>query len=273
MLLDINFDKTHRIFSSFIIITCAMLIGSLISPAEASTGHSHAEPSAKQQRILTYGDSNTWGWIPTSEGFPTQRYQAPAGWPNVMASILNQTTDTKVIIDGLVSRTVNLDAGQPVGDIPASAFNGTKHLAATMAINAPLDWVIIMLGTNDLAPAYQRAPKDIAEAAFALAEMARRQNNSLYTTYSAPNVLVITPPPISNTDKTPLHGIFGGAQAPSSELAAAFTKTAQQHPGIHLINAGDVIYADGIDGIHLSRASHQKLGKAIAAYIAQQSAK
>jgi lysophospholipase L1-like esterase len=41
-------------------------------------------------------------------------------------------------------------------------FNGAKALRAAMAREMPLDLVVIMLGTNDLAPTFDRTPDAIS---------------------------------------------------------------------------------------------------------------
>ena len=40
------------------------------------------------KRIMCYGDSLTWGWIPVIEGSPTRRYPYEDRWTGAMASHL-----------------------------------------------------------------------------------------------------------------------------------------------------------------------------------------
>ena len=40
------------------------------------------------KRILVYGDSNTWGWIPVEQGYPTTRYSADVRWPGIAQAAL-----------------------------------------------------------------------------------------------------------------------------------------------------------------------------------------
>ncbi|WP_194842687.1 SGNH/GDSL hydrolase family protein [Endozoicomonas sp. OPT23] len=261
--------ESVHVFVSFITI---LIFSIFTTPLYANTT-SDRERTDRQcwhenkQQVLVFGDSNTWGWKPVAEGFPARRYAKYERWTSILESTLNNQHPASVIADGLISRTINLDAGQAVGELTKEAFNGSRDIVNSMAKHAPLDWIVIMLGTNDLAPSYERSPKEIAEAAFALAEKARQQDNILYSAYRAPQVLLIVPPPIGSTVNTPLHGIFDGAQTPSKQIAAAFLKEADKHTDIHLLDAGQIITTDGIDGVHFSRQNHITLGKAVARFL------
>ena len=41
-----------------------------------------------KKRILCFGDSLTWGWVPTPEGAPTTRYAWEERYTGVMAAEL-----------------------------------------------------------------------------------------------------------------------------------------------------------------------------------------
>src|SRR3954470_21029972 len=45
---------------------------------------------AETKRIMLYGDSNTWGWIPVKEGFPSTRYDEATRWPGIFRAGLGQ---------------------------------------------------------------------------------------------------------------------------------------------------------------------------------------
>lgn len=58
-------------------------------------------------RILVYGDSNTWGWVPTETGYPTVRYPDEVRFAGVMEAALGDGFE--VVVDGLSNRTTNTD--------------------------------------------------------------------------------------------------------------------------------------------------------------------
>ena len=87
--------------------------------------------------ILTYGDSNTWGSIPSGGG----RYPRSVRWPGVLAATLG--SGWHVVEAGLRGRTTIFD--DPMGD-----RNGARHQESVLASAAPVDVVVLLLGTNDL---------------------------------------------------------------------------------------------------------------------------
>ena len=46
---------------------------------------------AAAKRVLCFGDSNTWGFIPVPHGAPSSRYAREQRWPHVMAAALGGT--------------------------------------------------------------------------------------------------------------------------------------------------------------------------------------
>ena len=93
---------------------------------------------SRKKRLLCYGDSNTWGYIPGSAG----RYTFNQRWPGVLQNEL--VGRARVFEDGLSGRTTIYD------DPFEKNLNGEKHLLAALKRCTPLDLVILMLGTNDL---------------------------------------------------------------------------------------------------------------------------
>ena len=96
---------------------------------------------ADKKRIMCFGDSLTWGWIPVRDGSPTLRYPFEQRWAGAMLNDLGP--DYEVIEEGLSARTTDLD--DPVDP----RLNGSAYLPSALASHLPLDLVIIMLGTND----------------------------------------------------------------------------------------------------------------------------
>lgn len=253
------FSKTIILFFSLLSASCAQ-----IQPV------SEQQAMSKQQaglRILAYGDSNTWGWIPTEAGFPTVRLDDDQRWAGVLEQNLN--AESTVIVSGMVGRTANIDLLQAVGNIAPQLFNGSSQLPAVLASQTPLDWLVIMLGTNDLQQGLQVSSQKISQSVFALAEQARNMNQPLYSQYKAPKVLVIAPAALSDTSNTPLSGLFKVAEQPSKQLSSAFKKEASKHPEVFFLDASKIISSDGVDGVHLTINAHKALGKAVANKIKQ----
>lgn len=71
-----------------------------------------------------------------------------------------------------------------------SDFNGLARMPLVLAREMPVDPVIMMLGTNDLAAAYDRSAEEIAAAAADVAELAGK-STGFATDYEAPAVLLV----------------------------------------------------------------------------------
>ncbi|MDP3962781.1 MAG: GDSL-type esterase/lipase family protein, partial [bacterium] len=100
--------------------------------------------------ILCYGDSNTWGAIPSAG----QRYPRSVRWTGVLQNLLGD--DYEVLSEGLCGRTF-------VASDPAKSHRiGITHLQALLETHDPIDFLIIMLGTNDVKSTYNLSPEDIA---------------------------------------------------------------------------------------------------------------
>lgn len=219
----------------------------------------------QDKRILVDGDSNTWGWKPVVEGYPTTKYQDSKRWAGVMQSVLGN--DYQVIVNGLVGRTTDLESSA-VGLVEGRDFSGLSTLGETLASQSPLDLVVVMLGTNDLQTAYQRSPEDVAVSLVNIARQIEDSTNILYTTYEAPRVLLIAPPAYGDTTSTPLTGLFAAGEEPSKALGPAIVRAANA-AGIAVFDAGTVIETDGVDGVHFTVETHRTLGRAIAKHTTQ----
>jgi lysophospholipase L1-like esterase len=133
-----------------------------ISALLALVGSCFAEPV----RIVAYGDSLTYGWIPNANP-PSTRYGLEDRWPGALQKELGN--NYQVIEEGLDGRTT--DARDPGSPISGAQLDGSAYLPACLASHLPVDLVIIMLGTNDLKPVLNRTPLRIAIGAAHLIDL------------------------------------------------------------------------------------------------------
>jgi lysophospholipase L1-like esterase len=224
-----------------------------ISKARGNTG---------KRRILVFGDSNAWGFVPRAGVDPTTRYDASTRWPGAMAAQLGEGFE--VVEEALSARTTDLDDTQidvPSVHLKGATLNGAKVLPAILSSHLPLDLVIIMLGTNDLKARFRRRPDDIAQAAVGLARLVKECEGGIFTVYPAPKVLLIAPPPLGTKFQDPEQ--WAGSREKSLRLGAAM-KNAATSVNLAFFDAGEVITTDGIDSVHLTADAHCRLGKAVA---------
>jgi lysophospholipase L1-like esterase len=210
-------------------------------------------------RILCFGDSLTWGWVPVDGGAPTTRYPLADRWAGAMADALGERFE--VVEEGLSARTTNID--DPVDP----RLNGARYLPAALATHFPLDLVIIMLGTNDTKAPYRRTPFDVATGMAQLVGQVLTSAGGVGTVYGAPRVLVVAPPPLAPLPHPWFAGLFEGGHEKTSRLAEVYRALADFH-GVDFFDAGEVITTDGVDGIHFTAENNADLGRALAEKVA-----
>ncbi|KQU45919.1 hydrolase [Rhodococcus sp. Leaf278] len=214
------------------------------------------EPVAEsEKRVLCFGDSLTWGWVPKSPPFPSEGYPSTVRWTGVMAAQLGP--DYTVIEEGLSARTTTAD------DPTDARLNGSAYLPAALATHLPLDLAVIMLGTNDTKSYLGRSPFDIGLGMSTLAGQVLTSAGGVGTLYPAPKLLIVSPPPLAPIDDPWFEMTFAGGHEKSEELAAIYQSLAS-FLGVEFFDAGSVITTDGVDGVHLTEANNADLGAALA---------
>ena len=252
-------ERSRREFVKAATMTAIAAAGLNLS----ATRPARAAATSAGHRVLVYGDSNTWGSSARVQGRPVTRLPDHERWAGVLAQAL-KAIDVTVIVDGLTGRTTDLDRTAGIGAVvTGSDFNGARSLRVALAREMPLDLVIIMLGTNDLAAAYNRSPAEIASAVMSLADIVRTSAGGAATSYGAPKVLVVVPPALGNLDRSLLKEAFAGGGEKSIALRSEFLKAANTKQ-IPVFDASSVTATDGDDGVHLTAQNHRAIGVAIA---------
>lgn len=215
------------------------------------------------KRILAYGDSNTWGFLPvdTAVGM-LERLAVQDRWTGVANAILGP--DYEMLEDALPGRTLAVDRPDMASGsmLPANTFNGLSEMTAALLRNVPLDGVVIALGTNDLLIDPEIAVEAYLERLSALVELVGSFKLPLPLKGMAhpPWVLVIAPPTIS------LHP--GNPNAERAEAKRRLIwKALVSHAAAEryaLIDSASVIEVLEGDGVHLDKAAHQKLAVSVA---------
>lgn len=200
--------------------------------------------------ILCYGDSNTYGSNPRGGRFPRD-----VRWTGVARRLLGD--EYELIEEGLPGRTTVWD--DPVDGL----LSGKAYLPDCLRSHAPLDLVVLMLGTNDLKQRYGASVADIALGSLALVRLVRATLPD-YGEAKSPRVLVLVPPPIREVGL--LSGMFAGGEAKSKRLGEAFAKL-RPYTDARIFDLGSVIRVSEIDGLHFDAEEHRKLGEAVAGQI------
>jgi lysophospholipase L1-like esterase len=140
--------------------------------------------------------------------------------------------------------------------------NGLRQLVPILESHAPLDMVVVMLGTNDLKLRFNPIPADIALGVRRVVQAAQESHTG--PGGGAPRVLMICPPP---TEDSPVFKhIFGDCVGISKKLAPLYHGLAKEC-GACFLDAGKVVKTSAADGIHLDPEGHLRLAEAVAEII------
>ena len=206
------------------------------------------------KRLLCFGDSNTWGYVPATAG---ERYDRKTRWPGVLQQRLG--SEYTVIEEALNGRTTVWD------DPMKPDRNGSKQLPIMLETHTPIDLVIIALGVNDLKHYFHLNALDIALGLAALAEIVIQSDAGRLEangTRRSPNVLLLAPPTPVESPK-PFGHKFDGAPERCVGLGTAIAEVAAQL-GCAFFDASHVVTTPDTDGIHLDDDGHRTLGAAVA---------
>ena len=209
--------------------------------------------------ILVYGDSLVWG----RNAINRNRHEYKDRWPNVLGASLE---NVKIWEAGLGGRTTDLDfPGLP-------GRNGLKYLPVALLQAAPLDLVILALGTNDLFAEAGRKPQDTVNAMRSLVKVTKdlptAQGSSVPNT-SPPRVMIVAPP-----NCLPLPSVTGEGFPELDKLTRWLPELAKLYGELaieqntYFVDAAQLCEADPVDGLHLDVENTRKLGVGIAKALA-----
>lgn len=191
-------------------------------------------------KIFVYGDSNTWGYVPTLNLYDgndnnTLRYKKEELWWYPL------TKKHEVFVSGVNGRTINND--HPI----YSGKNGMKTIDKDFP-KTEIDLVIIMLGTNDLKDIYHLKTIDIIDNMDKLIKRINKNNQS--------DFLLICPPLIIDTVITKENYSNGVEKIKDYHLNLKNYCDKQGFKFISAINC-----EVGVDGEHLTLKGHKDLSK------------
>jgi len=196
--------------------------------------------------VLCFGDSNTYGSIPGETG---GRYGPDVRWPGVLARELGD--GWHVVEEGLPGRTT-------VFDDPLSPYRrGADYLPPCLGSHAPLDAVVIFLGTNDLKARLAAGAFDIAAGVGVLAQTVLVSGSGPGGT--APRVLLLGLPRLG----AGLSPEFTGAEEKAAKLPQYLAEEAAVL-GVDWFDLSEVAAYSPLDGIHLDVGGYTAIGEAIA---------
>lgn len=138
--------------------------------------------------------------------------------------------------------------------------DGAAYLRPCLSSHWPLDWVVIVLGTNDLKHRFGATAGQIAAGAEVLIDIVR----SFIGEGREPEILLVAPAPLGKLSG--MKRLFEGGTETSRSLAAEYRKVAQA-AGVHFLDAGGIYRTPDDDGVHMNAEEQRALGEEVASLI------
>ena len=196
-------------------------------------------------RILCFGDSNTWGFTPVSGVRNINR------WTRILKDLL---PDDEIIEEGLNART--LDSTEDI----EPHKNGLNYLLPCLESHYEFDYLVLMLGTNDLKTHFNNSPKDMLEMLKKYIKVVK--NFWPKSDGSKVKLIILGIPPVN--DKAFFFENYEGTSKKRNEFNMLEYKYCLER-NIPFIDNSDLEI--GSDGIHITDESHLKLAMKVASLI------
>lgn len=162
-----------------------------------------------------------------------------------------------IIEEGLGGRTTDLN------DPDRDDRNGRLYFQPCLRSHSPLDTVIIMLGNNDLKTKFGREPDAVGNALEGYLDDVER--TAWTRTGGVPAVLLVSPIHLDASQPAfaEQSSEYDSDSVRKSRELSDSTRRVAEHRGALFVDAAAVAHP-GIDGVHLSRDSHEQLSRLIA---------
>ncbi len=204
-----------------------------------------------QKRILCYGDSNTYGYIPTGG-----RYDENTRWPMRMQRLLGESY--AVIEEGFNGRTCVFD-----DPVEGGFKSGVQYLPPCLMTHNPLDAVLIMLGTNDTKVRFGMTPMTIGQSMMQLVRTAKQY--AVNEAGEVSHIVIVAPPLILDNLMQTRHAECFGPQAIA--VSAGLPRELRRISKLmrcDFFDASPYAEVSPLDAVHMTAQGHLRLGEAMA---------
>ncbi len=203
---------------------------------------------AEKKQVLLYGDSNTWGFdVKTYQktGEPLSRFDENIRFGGILRHKLASLCN--IVEEGLPGRTTIL-AG------PIAEYNSGKYyLLPCLKSHAPIDLVVLLLGTNDMQSCYSGAG---IEELINIIKFSKCKKGD-----ATPKILVVSPIAFGKAlEKSEFAPLFNREMLEERmKLIPTEYKKVADREGCFFMDGALFACAGDEDSVHLDAQNHKKL--------------
>lgn len=214
-----------------------------------------------KKHIICFGDSNTHGYCaePMDSADGGSRFNEAERWTCLLAQHLGE--DYLVLEEGLGGRTTVFQ------DPLTEGLCGLDVIFPVLMSHAPVDLLIVMLGTNDTKERFGCTAECISvgmERLLAKAKTVEAWKDNM------PKILLIAPPHIlDGLYDGPFGGIMGAGCPGKSRELARFYKEVAKRRSCAFLDAEGVAEFNRTDCMHLTSKGHRDLAQKLAELVPQ----
>lgn len=199
-------------------------------------------------RILCIGDSNTWGYNPENGWRHENR------WTKVLGELM---PEHEIVEEGMNGRTL----------LSVDSFMqercGITGLKILLMSHKPVDYVVVMLGTNELKTSFECSAEYVAKGIEEFIKVI--EDETLWDRFNVPRLLVVSP--VLIREELITYGdVFGGFDKKSvreSQRMAGMIEGVCKKYDVNFMDAAEYAEASLVDNIHMDEENHGKLAIAM----------
>jgi lysophospholipase L1-like esterase len=205
-------------------------------------------------RVLCYGDSYTWGYVPATDH---DRFPVDIRWTGILQKELGGGYE--IIEEGLNSRTLNSEDTRKGKE----GRNGKEYLIPCLDTHDPIDVVILLLGTNELKDSFSASIDEIGVIIVKdyIEVILNRESQFRNTT---PKVILVSPP-ILDLSRKYAQERYSKSSLKNKKLGVLYSEIAGQY-NCDFVDSAKFTKV-GEDGVHIDKESHKSLGIVLATRI------
>lgn len=198
------------------------------------------------KQILCFGDSNTYGLIPGTK----ERYAWEERWTGILGEKI-KAKGFRVVEEGLCGRTTVFE------DELRENRRGVAVLPMLLETHAPLEKVVLMLGTNDCKTTYQASAEVIGKGIEKLIYQIKAADEKIEILLVSPILLA------EGVGEESFDPEFNQESVETSKKLKRVYQEIAEKNGCEFLAASDYAKASEADREHLDKEGHRKLAEAV----------